>query len=166
MDEALVAMVQHGERSDLIERVECQPPVVLSYINLGGTVVDPITVITTALIAGAAAGGTDAASAAVRDTYIALRNRISRVAADPETSAAIAANEAAPGSNRADIEAALSRDHLMDDTQLRTFAVALLSRLPASGMDTTFVKDSYGVQVGNENSLTMNFGNNPNSHGS
>ncbi|MFE9328372.1 hypothetical protein ACIHDR_46870 [Nocardia sp. NPDC052278] len=113
---------------------------------------DPLTIIVTALIAGAATGGRDAASAVVRDGYTAVRDRIFRGGADSETTAAIEANEAAPGSNVAEIEAALTRRRLVDDSELLSAAAELLARLPSDRVERAGsridLSHAQGVQIG------------------
>ncbi|MEW1734349.1 RIP homotypic interaction motif-containing protein [Nocardia beijingensis] len=121
-----------------------------------------MSIILTALVAGAAAGGSDAASAAVRDGYAALRRRLTRVAGDPETRAALEANDAAPGGNVAEIRAALSRAQAADDEELRTTAAELLTRLPSDRIEQArgriTVTDAQGVQIGDHNIQSNTFG--------
>ncbi|WP_433722326.1 hypothetical protein ACQP0C_21170 [Nocardia sp. CA-129566] len=123
---------------------------------------DPLTIIVTALIAGAAAGGSDAASAAVRDGYAAIRSRIGRVAGDSETQTAIEANDVAPGTNIAEVRAALARAQAGDDEQLRAAAVELLSQLPSDRVDQARIRidvsDAQGVQIGDHNTQSNTFG--------
>lgn len=122
---------------------------------------DPLTIIVTALIAGAAAGGKDAASAAVRDGYTAIRNRISQGGGDVEAIAAIEANEAAPGSNVAAIEAAVTRGRLVEDADFRALAAALVSGLSSDHLDhaTSRIDLSHakGVVVGDHNTQHNTF---------
>ncbi|WP_157978730.1 hypothetical protein [Nocardia aurea] len=96
---------------------------------------DPLTVIITALIAGAAAGGQDAASATVREVYQAIRRRVSRGGDDPDVRTALEANEATPGGNVAALEAAIARIGGANDSELQTLAAQLLSALPHSEAD-------------------------------
>lgn len=123
---------------------------------------DPITIIVGALIAGAAAGGSEAASAAVRDAYTALRNRIQRAGADSETSIAIETNERDPGSNVAEIEAVIARHRLVEDLQVRAVAEALLEQLPADRVadakNHIDLRHAKGVQVGDRNTQQNRFG--------
>jgi predicted negative regulator of RcsB-dependent stress response len=97
--------------------------------------VDPFTVITTALIAGAAAGGQDAASATVRDVYQAIRRRISRSGDDSQARAALEANEATPGGNVAALEAAVISAVGGGDSELQALAAQLLKALPIAEID-------------------------------
>lgn len=120
---------------------------------------DPLTIIATALVAGAAAGGKDAASATVRDAYAALRDRISRHTDDSDAIAAVEANEAAPGSNAVDLQEALAAAGLNDDRELRAAAELLLTHLRPDGTATRIdLRHAKGVQVGEQNTQTNTFG--------
>lgn len=114
---------------------------------------DPLTIITTALIAGAAAGGRDAASTAVGDAYAALRDRLTSGSDDSGTVAVIEANEAAPGGNVGELEHTVGRRGAVDDDELRSAAEAVLSRLPSDRVDDARsrvdLRNAQGVQVGN-----------------
>ncbi|WP_181719595.1 hypothetical protein [Nocardia gipuzkoensis] len=114
---------------------------------------DPITVIVTALVAGAAAGGSDAAAAAVRDAYTAIRNRLSQAGHD--TASIIEANETAPGENVAAIEAAVRRNGLGDDRDTADAAQRLLAHLPTERIDQARslidLSHARGVQLGDHN---------------
>lgn len=122
---------------------------------------DPITVIVTALIAGAAAGGSDAAAAAVRDAYAAIRNRLSQAGRDAETTAAIEANEAAPGENVAAIEAAVTRTGLGSDQEAGAAASRLLANLSSDRIEQAKslidLSHAQGVQVGDHNTQNNTF---------
>lgn len=122
---------------------------------------DPLTVIITALIAGAAAGGTEAASMAVRDAYTALRDRLSG-GADSGTITVIEANEAAPGSNIGELEETLSRHRSMEDRELQAAAQTLLSRLPSDRVDHARsridLRHARGVQIGDHSTQHNTFG--------
>ncbi|GAB2718190.1 hypothetical protein [Nocardia thraciensis] len=123
---------------------------------------DPFTVIATALVAGAAAGGQDAASAAVRDAYTAIRDRIRHGAAAPEAATAtIEAMEAAPEADVSGIEEALTRAGVVDDDRLRTMANELLSLLPQDQVDRAAnridLRGAQGVQLGNHNTQHNTF---------
>ncbi|MFC9898376.1 hypothetical protein ACFVMC_32195 [Nocardia sp. NPDC127579] len=116
---------------------------------------EPFSIIATALLAGAAAGGQDAATAAVRDSYNALRNLLRRkTAATPEAAAAIEAAEAGTDAER--LEAALADAGLDDTDELRSAAQALLDRLPNEDPAATRIdlRAAKGVQVGDNNTQT------------
>lgn len=123
--------------------------------------VDPFTVIVTALIAGAAAGGQDAASATVREVYQAIRRRISRGDDGPQVRAALEANETSPGSNVAALEAAVLRARGGDDSELQSLAAQLLEALPTAETDRARklidLRHAKGVQLGNNNTQHNSF---------
>ncbi|MBF6415361.1 hypothetical protein IU441_19590 [Nocardia cyriacigeorgica] len=112
------------------------------------------------MIAGAAAGGQEAVSDAVRDAYSAIRDRISR-GGDARTVAAIEANEVAPGGDVAGIEAAVARAGVVDETQLRALAAQLLAAVPPDHLDHARnridLTHAKGVQIGNNNTQTNTF---------
>ncbi|WP_328393692.1 hypothetical protein [Nocardia sp. NBC_00416] len=122
---------------------------------------DPLTVIITALIAGAAAGGQDAVSAAVRDTYSVLRNRLTR-GSDPGAVAVIETNETAPGSSIDELEDMLRRARAAEDRELRSDAEALLSQLPTGRVDDARsridLRHAQGVQIGDHGVQHNSFG--------
>ncbi|MGY2112907.1 hypothetical protein ACW9HR_03210 [Nocardia gipuzkoensis] len=131
----------------------------MKYDEGGG--VDPFTVIVTALIAGAAAGGQDAASETVRDAYRAIRRRISRGDADAQARAALEANETSPGSDVAALEAAVVRAGGVDDSQLQALAAQLLRALPTAETDRARhhidLRHAKGVQLGDNNTQNNTF---------
>lgn len=122
---------------------------------------EPFTVIATALITGAAAGGTEAASMAVRDAYAALRDRLSGGGADSAALTVIEANEAAPGTNIVELETTLEQRGVLNDDEVRAAAEALLMRLPSDQIDHARrridVRDAQGVQVGDYNTQHNTF---------
>lgn len=90
---------------------------------------DPISIIVTALIAGAAAGGQEAVSAGVRDAYVAIRNRLSRDDGD-----AAAADEAARDRDVAALEVAVRRAGVADDAEVQALAQRLRETVPADAV--------------------------------
>jgi hypothetical protein len=122
---------------------------------------DPLTLIASALVAGVAAGGKDAASAAVRDSFTALRNLLRRrTAAHAEATAAIAAAEQDPdGGDVAKLAAALAGARLGEDIELRVAAEALLARLDSDAAGSRIdLRHAKGVQVGDHGTQTNTFG--------
>ena len=123
---------------------------------------DPFTVIVTALVAGAAAGGKDAASTAVKDAYVALRNRVRiRTNHDTDVESAIEANEVSPGSNTAGLEKVLRQHSLSDDSELKTTAALLISSVGCGTIEDAgnFINLNHaqGVQIGNHGTQHNNF---------
>ncbi|WP_280304273.1 hypothetical protein [Nocardia abscessus] len=122
---------------------------------------DPLTIIVSALIAGAAAGGKDAASAAVRDAYTALRVRLTGGDADSGTITVIEANEAVPGGNIGELEARLG-ERAIGDRELQAAAEALLLRLPSDRVDHARsridLSHAQGVQIGDHDTQHNAYG--------
>ena len=88
---------------------------------------DPVTLIVTALAAGAAAALQDGASAAVKDAYARLRALVAKRFADrPDGELVLARHEAAPQTWEAPLTAELSASGAGDDAGLAAAAQALM----------------------------------------
>ncbi|NKY37436.1 hypothetical protein HGA13_30860 [Nocardia speluncae] len=120
---------------------------------------DPFTLIVTALLTGAAAGGQEAASAAVRDAYGALRRRISGDGADVEVTAALEANESCAGSDRAVVEAAVRRARADDDVEGQVLAQRVLDAVPSKQVFND-LRHAQGVHAGDGGTVNVTFHNN------
>ncbi|MFC9437469.1 hypothetical protein [Nocardia sp. NPDC057030] len=123
---------------------------------------DPLTIIVTALVAGAAAGGKDAASSAVKDLYLAISSRIAeRAGRDAETVPALARNESVPGGNIPALEALIRRNELAPDQQLNQAARRLLAEVDGATLahvrNQLDLAHAQGVQVGDGNTQTNTF---------
>ncbi len=142
----------------------CGRMVVLPCLNSvrEGAQVDPLTIITTALIAGAAAGGKDAASATVRDAYTALRDRLTGGGDNSGAVAVIEANEAVPGGNVGDLEDTLRLRRSAEDGELRSIAETLLSKVPPERVEQARsridLRHAQGVQIGDYSNQHNTFG--------
>lgn len=123
---------------------------------------DPLTIITAALVAGAAAGGQDAASAAVRDAYTAVRDRIRRSVGEDLAESVLDTNESDPGSNIAELSETLTRHGIDENTTVGEAAAALLAALPADQVRDARaridLREARGVQFGNYNTQHNSFG--------
>ena len=123
---------------------------------------DPYTIIATALAAGAAAGGKDAAASAVRDSYIALRGLLQRhTGKHLGAAAAIETVESDPDGGVARLEAALAGTGSGDIDALRAAAEALLVQLPTEtpGRESRIdLRKAKGVQIGDHNAQNNTFG--------
>ncbi|MEV4129162.1 hypothetical protein [Nocardia sp. NPDC049707] len=115
--------------------------------------------IVTALLAGAAAGGQEAASAAVRDAYGALRRRISGDGADVEITAALEANESCAGGDRAVVEAAVRRARVGDDVEGQVLAQRVLDAVPSKQVFND-LRHAQGVYTGDGGTVNITFHNN------
>lgn len=117
---------------------------------------DPITVIVTALAAGAALGITDTASSAVKDAYAALRALVKkRFAGRPDAELVLAKHEKAPETWQAPLRAELAGAGADHDLNLVAAAETLMSLVDAAGARTgkytVDARGAQGVQVGDHN---------------
>jgi hypothetical protein len=124
---------------------------------------DPVTLIVTALTAGAAAALQDGASAAVKDTYarvkvLAKKRFTGRSAGE----LVLTRHEAAPQVWEAPLAGELSAAGAEGDAELVAAAQALMNLIDEagsrSGKYAVTVRDSQGVQVGDRNTQTNTFG--------
>jgi hypothetical protein len=137
---------------------------------------DPVSLIVAALVAGAAAGGKDVASSAVKDAYNGLKallvKRFRKKAASQPSATAIdpvavlEAHETEPSRWTGSLEDAL-RDSAADrDEQILAAAKALLEQADPSGSAAgkyrVDLRGAQGVQIGDHGQMTVTFGG-PNS---
>ena len=124
---------------------------------------DPITLIVTALAAGAASALQDGAASAVKDAYGRVKALVKkRLAGRPDGELVLARHEAAPQTWQAPLAAELSTAGAEGDRDLLDAAQALMSLVDEagsrSGKYVVTVRDSQGVQVGDHNTQTNTFG--------
>ena len=116
---------------------------------------DPITLIVTALAAGAALGVQDTASAMVKDAYASLKALARRrLGGDPGAELVLTGHEQAPGIWQAPLVAELTRAGADRDGDLIAAAKALLDltgEAGAAGKYTVDLRGAQGVQVGDHN---------------
>jgi hypothetical protein len=127
---------------------------------------DPVTLIVTALAAGAASALQDGASAAVKDAYARVKALVMRRFANrPKGELVLAEHESAPQVWEAPLAAELSAAGAGGDADLVAAAQALMSLVDAagsrSGKYVVAVSGSQGVQVGDRNTQTNTFGPGP-----
>lgn len=117
-----------------------------------------VEVIAAALAAGAGAGLTDTASAAVRDAYAGLKVLLRRRVGDHDVQA-LDADETEPGIWQARLGDALTDSGAVDDEQIMAAARQLLALAdPAlAAKYQVDVHEAKGVQVGDHNSQTNTF---------
>jgi RIP homotypic interaction motif len=127
---------------------------------------DPITLIVTALAAGATAGVTDSLSSGVKDAYaklVALVRR--RLANRPDAELVLAKHEKAPQVWQAPLEAELREAGADRDSDLLAAAQALMSLMDAAGSQrgkyTVDVRGAQGVQIGDHNKQENTFNAGP-----
>jgi hypothetical protein len=128
---------------------------------------DPITLIVTALAAGATAGGLDtvkdATKAAVQSAYAKLRGLAKqRVAGQPDGELALDRHEASPQKWESLLTAELTEAGAAGDADLVAAAKALMELVDSvgarAGKYNVTVANSRGVQVGDGNVQFNNFG--------
>jgi len=124
---------------------------------------DPVTLIVTALAAGAASALQDGASAAVKDAYARLKDMVKRRFANrPEGELLLAEHEAAPLTWEAPLAAELSAAGAEGDADLMAAAQAVMSLVDEAGARLgkyiVTIGDSQGVQVGDHNTQHNVFG--------
>jgi len=113
---------------------------------------DPITLIVTALAAGAALGVQDTASAMVKDAYAGLKALVRRrLGGDPGAEMMLARHEQAPDTWQAPLRAELTRTGAERDADLIAAARTLLDMVGESGKYVVNVRGAQGVQVGDHN---------------
>jgi hypothetical protein len=124
---------------------------------------DPVTLIVTALAAGAASALQDGASAAVKDAYAQVKALVTRrFAGRPKGELVLAEHEAAPQTWQAPLAAELSAAGADGDADLVAAAQILMSLIDdeagsRSGKYAVSVRDSQGVQVGDHATQTNTF---------
>jgi hypothetical protein len=117
---------------------------------------DPITLIVTALGAGAALGFKDTASAAVKDAYVGLKALVrKRLGGGPDAELVLAKHEKAPETGQAPLMAELTEKGADRDRDLIAAAQTLLDLVgEAGGRAGKYAVDArgaQGVQVGDRN---------------
>lgn len=125
---------------------------------------DPISIIIAALIAGAAAGTTDAAKTAITDAYDSLKSKLRRASNDdPESEALVVRHvtELAPSSETA-LREQLVRLGVANDPAIVEAARTVLARVEAhdsaSLSQWSVSGDVQGVVQSNFGTVEMNFG--------
>lgn len=117
---------------------------------------DPVSLIVTALAAGAASALQDGASAAVKDAYARLKAVVTRRFADrPKGELVLTEHEAAPQTWEKPLAAELSAAGAEGDADLIAAAQELMALLDTvgsrSGKYLVNVSGSQGVQIGDHN---------------
>jgi hypothetical protein len=116
---------------------------------------DPITLIVTALAAGAGQEITDTASAAAKDAYAALKARVKRrLGGGPSAELVLAEHERTPETWRVPLMAELAKSGAEGDRDLIAAAQALLDlagKAAGPGKYTVDVRGAQGVQIGDHN---------------
>jgi hypothetical protein len=124
---------------------------------------DPVTVVVTALAAGAAAGAKDTASSAVRDAYNGLRELVRRrFAGRGAATVALEQHAADPQVWEAPLRQEMAATGAADDAGVLQAAQQLLALVDAVGAQAgkyqVDASQAQGVQVGDRNVQTNTFG--------
>src|SRR5262245_53810138 len=114
---------------------------------------DPITLIVTALAAGAAQGLKDSVSSAVKDAYARLKALVkNRLADRPDAEVVLARHEQAPETWQAPLMAELGEAGANQDADLVAAAQTLMNLVDEvgarAGKYTVDARDAQGVQIG------------------
>ena len=117
---------------------------------------DPVTLIVTALAAGAVTGMTESAASAVKDAYTSLRALVrKRLAGQHDAELVLTRHETAPDTWQAPLVAVLEQAGAEHDTDLVAAAQALMSQIDKAGARagkyTVDTRGAYGVQIGDHN---------------
>jgi hypothetical protein len=135
--------------------------------------VDPVTLIVSALVAGAAAAGKDVASSAIKDAYRGLKKLLVARFHRKETDQAIPASaptvdpavvleahQAQPDTWDAPLKEALAASGADHDQEILDAARALLEQVDpqgsAAGKYRVDLRGAQGVQVGDHGQMTVN----------
>lgn len=112
---------------------------------------DPVTLIITALTAGAAAGGQSVVTDAIKDAYAGLKVLIKRkFAGKPSAEVALTEHENDPQTWQAPLKKALLQEHLDQDAEILQAAQALLDQIrtqPGGENYTQTIVGNYNAQV-------------------
>jgi hypothetical protein len=127
---------------------------------------DPVTLIVTALAAGAGMGLKDAASSAVKDAYDSLKVLVrKRLAGRRDGELVLARHEEAPETWEKPLADELRTAGVADDRSLVAAAQALMSLVDEAGSRagkyTVHAQGSQGVQVGDHGAQLNIFGGSP-----
>jgi hypothetical protein len=113
---------------------------------------DPVTLVVAALAGGAAKGVGETATAAVRDAYGSLKRMLAeRFASDPVQTMVLSEHEGDPVAWRDPLHNAVADSGAAADHLIVEVAERLLALLDAPNPPSVMIKDSQGVQVGNNN---------------
>jgi hypothetical protein len=122
--------------------------------------VDPVTLVVTALAAGASAGMTETASAAVQQAYAGLKTALAeRFRGRPAAEVALAEHETSPQTWHAPLTQYVTEIGI--DDQLRELAQRLLAAAERAGSDrrVQVTADTIqGQQIGDRNAQTNAYG--------
>ena len=121
---------------------------------------DPVTLIVTALTAGAAAGSQSIVTDTIKDAYTGLKALIKRkFAGKASAEVALAEHETDPETWQAPLKKVLIQEHLDQDTEILQAAQALLDQIqaqPGGKHYTQSIVGNYNAQVQGSGSASVN----------
>jgi len=121
---------------------------------------DPVTLIVTALTAGAAAGSQSIVTDTIKDAYTGLKALIKRkFAGKASAEVALAEHETDPETWQAPLKKVLIQEHLDQDTEILQAAQALLDQIqaqPGGKHYTQSIVGNYNAQVHGSGSASVN----------
>jgi hypothetical protein len=126
--------------------------------------VEAVDVVVSALTAGAAVGMKEAATAAMKDAYAglveAIRRRLGHRRAE-ELVALVQEHAADPAARREELVAALTAADAATNDKVVAAARRVLAEVDPVGIQggkyTVDAREAKGVQVGDDNTMTLNF---------
>lgn len=121
---------------------------------------DPVTLIVTALTAGAAAGSQSFVTDSIKDAYAGLKALIKRkFAGKASAEMVLSEHESDPETWQAPLKKALTQEHLDQDTEILQAAQALLEQIqaqPGGKHYTQSIVGNYNAQVQGSGSASVN----------
>ena len=128
---------------------------------------DPLSLILTALVAGATAAAKETATAAVKDAYQGLKTLVlNKFSGKPEAETALSGYEKKPEIWKEPVKDALAGTAADKDEAIIKAAQALLARADPQGhaqgkYSVQFAGPVYGATIGDQNAVTNYFGDSP-----
>ena len=134
---------------------------------IGGCKTDPVSIIETALVVGAAASAKDTTSQAVKDAYAGLKSLLSRLLADkPKAQIILDEHKADPQTYEKPLRKLLIEAHADQDADLFAAAERVMTLVQPQqiGMGKFTIQNTGTVQgqnIGDNNTISQNFGDQP-----
>ena len=123
---------------------------------------DPVTLILSALVAGASAAAKETASQAAKDAYSGFKELLARkLRHRPDAAAILQEPEKAPEEWRTQVEKELTESGVANDKELIRAARAVMAMADPNGVQigkyNVIIKGSKGIVTGHHQTITMNF---------
>ena len=122
---------------------------VIGHIRTGGCVVDPVTIIVAALVAGAATGVTDTASQALKDGYAGLKKLLTgKFAGNSKALETLTEHESDPETYEKPLAKQLQQTGADRDDEILAAAATVLKAADQAGVKTKYQIMITGGKVG------------------